>query len=83
MEYRLLQEKDIPAIRLFKDVQNTVFDPAQLRAFLLQENSFGFVAAKGEKILGFAYGYLLPKPDGSKVFYTHSVNVAAEEQGKG
>lgn len=83
MDYRLMREEDIPAMLHFTDDQSTVFTPEQLKTFLGQENSQGFVAVQDGTIIGFAYGYVLAKPDGSKTFYVHSVDVMAEYQGKG
>jgi ribosomal protein S18 acetylase RimI-like enzyme len=83
VEYRLLQEKDIAAMRLFVDDQNTSYDAASLKNFIREKDSYGFVAVQGARIIGFAYGYLLPKPDGNRTFYLHAVDVMAEAQGNG
>ncbi len=46
-------------------------------------NDFGFIAKINNKIVGFAFGYILLKPDGRKVFYLDAIDVMPDFQGKG
>lgn len=75
MEYRLLEEKDALPMAAFVDDQQTVYTYEQVMDFLRQENAFGFVAAESEKIVGFAFGYRMMKPDGRCAFYLHAIDV--------
>lgn len=83
MEYRKLTETDMPLLACFVDDQHTVYKKEQLSAFLSQKNAAGFVAAEEEKIVGFAYGWRMIKPDGRCVFYLHAIDVMKEYQGRG
>ena len=38
-----------------------------LKKFIDNKNDFGFIAKINNKIVGFAFGYILLKPDGRKV----------------
>ena len=82
MEYRLLTAEDAAALCRFVDDQQTLYEPESVISFLQREGCYGFVAAD-DKIVGFAYGYVLPRPDGKKDFYLHAMDIAMEMQGMG
>lgn len=42
---------------------NMVFDIDNLKGFLNDTSSFGFIAKENNKIIGFAYCYTLLRPD--------------------
>ncbi|EGQ3173535.1 GNAT family N-acetyltransferase, partial [Staphylococcus pseudintermedius] len=48
---------------------NMVFDIDNLKGFLNDTSSFGFIAKENNKIIGFAYCYTLLRPDGKTMFY--------------
>ncbi|HAP7846469.1 TPA: GNAT family N-acetyltransferase, partial [Enterococcus faecium] len=52
---------------LFID-DNMVFDIDNLKGFLNDTSSFGFIAKENNKIIGFAYCYTLLRPDGKTMF---------------
>ncbi|MGT2610425.1 hypothetical protein ACVQ92_08515 [Staphylococcus aureus] len=52
---------------------NMVFDIDNLKGFLNDTSSFGFIAKENNKIIGFAYCYTLLRPDGKTMFYLHSI----------
>ena len=54
-----------------------------LKKFIDNKNDFGFIAKINNKIVGFAFGYILLKPDGRKVFYLDAIDVMPDFQGKG
>ena len=54
-----------------------------LKKFIDNKNDFGFIAKINNKIVGFAFGYILLKPDGRKVFYLDAIDVMPDYQGKG
>lgn len=83
MEYGLLNENDLEGMLSFSDDQYTRYTREQLSAFLREPNAYGFVARKGSEIIGFAYGYVLPLPDGRKHFYLHAIDVAQDCQAQG
>ena len=62
---------------------NMVFDIDNLKGFLNDTSSFGFIAKENNKIIGFAYCYTLLRPDGKTMFYLHSIGMLANYQDKG
>ncbi|WP_435740237.1 GNAT family N-acetyltransferase [Enterococcus faecium] len=67
---------------LFID-DNMVFDIDNLKGFLNDTSSFGFIAKENNKIIGFAYCYTLLRPDGKTMFYLHSIGMLPNYQDKG
>ncbi|HFI0662144.1 TPA: GNAT family N-acetyltransferase, partial [Streptococcus suis] len=59
------------------------FDIDNLKGFLNDTSSFGFIAKENNKIIGFAYCYTLLRPDGKTMFYLHSIGMLPNYQDKG
>ena len=83
MEYKLLEEQDLELMLDFVDDENTKYSIEKLKKFIENKNDLGFIAKKNNKIVGFAFGYILQKPDGRKAFYLDAIDVMIEYQGKG
>ena len=83
MECKLLDKEDIELMEQFVDDENTKYDKEKLMGFLNENNSYGFIVKNENKIVGFAYGYVLLRPDGSQDFYLHAIDIISEFQGKG
>lgn len=83
IEYRRLTAEDAVKMSAFADDQNTKYDAETVKRFLRQEHAEGFVAVDGEKIIGFAYGYWLSRPDGRRDFYLHAIDVEESRQCQG
>lgn len=83
MEYKILEEKDFNLMLDFKDDENTKYNISNLEKFIEDKNNFGFIAKMNNKIVGFAFGYILLKPDGRKIFYLDAIDIMPEYQGKG
>ena len=83
MEYKILEEQDLALMLDFVDDENTKYSIEVLKKFIDEKNNFGFIAKTNNKIVGFAFGYILLKPDGRKVFYLDAIDVMPEYQGKG
>ena len=83
MEYKILEEQDLALMLDFVDDENTKYSIEVLKKFIYEKNNFGFIAKTNNKIVGFAFGYILLKPDGRKVFYLDAIDVMPEYQGKG
>ena len=83
MEYKILEEQDLELMLDFVDDENTKYSIEVLKKFIDENNNFGFIAKTNNKIVGFAFGYILLKPDGRKVFYLDAIDVMPEYQGKG
>ena len=83
MEYKILEEQDLELMLDFVDDENTKYSIEVLKNFINEKNNFGFIAKTNNKIVGFAFGYILLKPDGRKVFYLDAIDVMPEYQGKG
>ena len=83
MEYKVLEDQDIELMLDFVDDENTKYRANVLKRFIENQNDFGFIAKTDHKIVGFAFGYILLKPDGRKAFYLDSIDVMPDYQGKG
>lgn len=83
MEYKVLEEKDIDLMRNFVDDENTKYEKENLIKFINDKNAYGFIARDENKIVGFAYGYTLLRPDGKQDFYLHAIDIMADFQGQG
>ena len=83
MEYKILEEQDLELMLDFVDDENTKYSIEVLKNFIDEKNNFGFIAKTNNKIVGFAFGYILLKPDGRKVFYLDAIDVMPKYQGKG
>lgn len=83
MEYKVLDKNDIELIEKFVDDENTHYDKENIIEFLKDKNSYGFIIKNKSEIIGFAYGYVLLKPNGRKDFYMHAIDVMKQYQGYG
>ena len=83
MEYKLLEEQDLELMPDFVDDENTKYNIDVLKRFIDEKNNLGFIAKTNNKIVGFAFGYILLKPDGRKVFYLDAIDIMSEYQGQG
>ena len=83
MEFKVFEEQDIELMLKFVDDENTQYNKDFLKDFILNKNSYGFIAKENNIIIGFAYGYVLLKPDGRKAFYFDSIDVINDGQNKG
>ena len=83
MEYKVLEQQDIKLMKYFVDDENTEYDEALLNTFLEEKNAYGYVAKEDNTIVGFAYGYVLVRPDGLKDFYLHAIDIMEKYQNKG
>ncbi len=83
MEYKLLEKKELELMLDFVDDENTQYSISKLEDFIENKNNYGFIAKLNDKIVGFAFGYILLKPDGRKIFYLDAIDIMPEYQGKG
>ena len=83
MEFKVFEEQDIELMLKFVDDENTQYDKEYLNNFINEKNNYGFIAKEENRVLGFAYGYVLIKPDGRKAFYFDSIDVMKDGQNKG
>ncbi len=83
MEYKVLEEKDVDLMQNFIDDENKNYEKEKLINFIKDKNAFGFITRDEDKIVGFAYGYTLLRPDGKQDFYLHAIDIMAEYQGNG
>ena len=83
MEYKILENKELELMLDFVDDENTKYSISKLEDFIENKNSYGFIAKLNNKIVGFAFGYILLKPDGRKIFYLDAIDIMPEYQGKG
>lgn len=83
MEYKILEDKELELMLDFVDDENTKYSISKLEDFIENKNNYGFIAKLNNKIVGFAFGYILLKPDGRKIFYLDAIDIMPEYQGKG
>ena len=83
MYYKLLEESDFDLMKNFVDDENNVYRMDTLENFVKDKNSYGFIVRNEEKIIGFAFGYVLLKPDGKKSFYLHAIDIMKIYQNNG
>ena len=83
MEYKLLEEQDINQMEEVLKDDNMIFNKEYLKLFINEKNTYGFIAKKGSKIIGFAYAYTLVRPDGKTMFYLHSIGMLPNYQNNG
>ena len=83
MEYKLLEKQDVELMKYFVDDDNTKYDEVILNTFLEEKNTFGYIAKENDIIVGFAFGYVLVKPNGIKDFYLHAIDILEEYQNHG
>ena len=83
MEYKLFEENIIDLMQNFFDDENTIYKKENLLKFINDKNAYGFVACYKDKIVGFAYGYKLLRPDGKVDFYLHAIDIMKDYQGNG
>lgn len=83
MEYKLLEKQDIELMKNFVDDENAKYDEVLLNSFLEEQNTYGFIAKEDDIIVGFAYGYVLVRPDGQRDFYLHAIDIMEKYQKHG
>ncbi len=83
MEYKLLEKQDVKLMKSFVDDKNTKYDEVSLNTFLEEKNTYGYIAKENGMIVGFAFGYVLVKPDGIKDFYLHAIDIMDGYQNHG
>ena len=83
MEYKLFEENKIDLMQNFVDDENTRYKKENLLKFINDKNTCGFIACNEDKIIGFAYGYKLLRPDGKVDFYLHAIDIIKDYQGNG
>ena len=83
MEYKVLEYDELELMENVLNDDHMVFNISFLKNFIKNENAYGFVAKEKGKIIGFAYGYSLLRPDGRTMFYVHSIGVLSAFQEKG
>lgn len=83
MEYKVFEKQDIELMKYFVDDENTKYDAVFLEEFLQEKNAFAYVAKDKDGIAGFAYGYVLVKPDGRRDFYLHAIDIMESYQKQG
>lgn len=80
---KILEDNEILQMKEVLEDDNMVFDVKNLEKFLKTSNSYGFIAKVDDKIVGFAYGYGLQRPDGRVMLYLHSIGILPNYQDKG
>lgn len=83
MEYKILDKENLDLMENFIDDENTKYEKKNLIKFLNEKNTIGFIAKDKRKIISFAYGYILLRPDGKMDFYLHAIDVMKEYQKNG
>ena len=80
---KVLEKDDINLMEKFVDDENTKYTKEELSNFIDEKNTYGFIIKNNNRIIGFAYGYILVRPDGKKDFYMHAIDIMEEYQSNG
>lgn len=80
---KVLEKDDINLMEKFVDDENTKYTKEELSNFIDEKNTYGFIIKNDNRIIGFAYGYILVRPDGKKDFYMHAIDIMEEYQSNG
>ena len=83
MEYKLLERNDLELMEEVLKDDNMKYNITYLNNFLNDDNAYGFIAKDNNKVVGFAYGYNLTRPDGKTMFYLHSIGMLPNYQNNG
>ena len=85
MEYsfRPLTGVDVLAMEPILRDDGMTFDLNSLYGFFGAPNTCAFGAFEGEQLVGMAYAYLLPRPDGKTMFFLYSLGLLPAWQNKG
>lgn len=83
MDCKVLEKQDLTMMLDFVDDENTKYNLKDLNKFIQDNNCCGFIAKDKDKIVGFATGYVLLKPDGRKAFYLDTIDVMPDYQNNG
>lgn len=83
MEYKLLERNDLKLMEEVLKDDNMKYNITNLNNFLDDDNAYGFIAKDDNKVVGFAYGYNLTRPDGKTMFYLHSIGMLPNYQNNG
>jgi len=83
MEYKLLEEKDLELMKDVIEDDDMTFDLNNIKKFLDDKNTIGFIAKTDNKIVGFAYGYDIIHPDGRHAYFIYSIGMLPKFQDKG
>ena len=83
IETKILTTDDLPLMKEVIEDDDMIFDVKNLETFINTPNAYGFIIKLDEKIVGFAYGYALVRPDGKIMFYLHSIGILPENQNDG
>lgn len=83
---RRLTADDLPlALRMQEDFRAALLSHEGAAAFLADPSCWLFAALAEDRVVGFSYGYALPRPDGRRMLYIHEVGVmdACQRRGVG
>ena len=84
MEIKVLDENDIELLKdILEEDSNMLFNVDNIRSFMHSPNTYGFVVKNDNKVIGFAYGHGLTRPDGKIMFYLHDIGLLKEHRDKG
>ena len=67
----------------FAKANSDDFTAKSISSFLNDSNNEAFVVVVDHKIVSFAYGCTLNRPDGKKMFYLHSIDTLKEYRNQG
>ncbi len=83
LSFRPLTGADVLIMEPLLKEDGMVFDLNCLYGFFGAPNTCSFGAFDGERLVGMAYAYLLPRPDGKTMFFLYSLGLLEPWQNKG
>jgi len=81
--FKRLEKEDIGKMQEILANDKIEYNVENITQFINNENNYGFIGIKENKVVAFLYGYGMLRPDGRKMFYIHSVDVLPNYQNKG
>lgn len=81
--FKRLEKEDIGKMQEILANDKIEYNVENITQFINNENNYGFIGIKENKVVAFLYGYGMLRPDGKSMFYIHSVDVISEYQSKG
>ena len=83
MECKLLKKDEIKLMEEVLIDDDMVFNEEFVEKFIENDNTYGFIVKDIDKIIGFAYGYRLIRPDGKAMFFLYSIGILPKYQNQG
>lgn len=83
MEYKILEKNEVNLMREHIEDDEMIFNTEEVKKFINDENTIGFIAKENNYVVGFAYGHKLLHPDGRVAFFLYSIGMSKDYKNQG